>query len=102
MNSHMDIMYRETWHDTDPEYNFVKVALRRYQRELYGRCDYILDYLVIVEGETVLHRLEAREDLLTAPGLIREAITKFDDLKQNHPAYMAKSEDNNSLGSGQC
>lgn len=101
MKARLDILYHETWHDTDPEFNYIRVELRRYERP-YKRSDFILDYVVLVEGETVIEKVEATNAYTSDPLQIRVAIAKFDQLKRNHPATWAKPEDNNSLGSGQC
>lgn len=101
MKARLDILYHETWYETDPEYNYVRVELRRYSRD-FGRADFILDSVVLVEGETLVEDVDATVAHFHDAGQLRVAIATFDHLKRNHPAAMAKPEDNNSLGSGQC
>lgn len=96
MKVKLDILYHESWYDTDPEFNYVRVELRRYERD-FARADFILDCVVLVDGETVVDEVEATAAHKMDMGQLRVAIAKFDFLKLNHPAAGAKPE-----GSGQC
>lgn len=105
MKAKLTILYRETWVDQDPDWNYVMVELRRYEKGRNHYCDFVLETEVTVRGEIIVADTSATMAGIKDMRSLRIAIAAFDDLKKrhpDHPDYIAKPENNNSLGSGQC
>ena len=87
----LKILYREMWSKDDPDYNMVRVELRRWTDEDHHLNDLVLDSTVVINGDDTSD-IETVRSWYADCKAIRFAIGVFDGLLERHPEYKRRDE----------